>query len=109
MRDTILTIHVPMQMTMQRTIPDPTTDDSSASRDRCRTLLANPHATVNDLLADCPRAARVLNAFGVDTCCGGFDTLAEAAVAIGLDVGVLVEALVLTHDTGDAHDAPRAP
>jgi regulator of cell morphogenesis and NO signaling len=39
--------------------------------------------TVNDLLRNVPEAAAVLNRLGIDTCCGGSLTLAEAAASVG--------------------------
>lgn len=43
--------------------------------------------TVNEVLARYPVTGRALNAFGVDTCCGGHNSLAEAAreATVGLD------------------------
>lgn len=36
--------------------------------------------TVNEVLQRFPEAGRALNAFGVDSCCGGADSLAAAAL-----------------------------
>lgn len=51
--------------------------------------------TVNDILACHPMAIQVLNAFGMDTCCGGVLTLAEAARHDGVDLDAILHALAL--------------
>lgn len=38
-------------------------------------------------------AVTVLNAYGIDTCCGGGDSVAEAAACDGIDLDELLEAL----------------
>ena len=48
---------------------------------------------VDDVVARHPGAFSVLNAFGVDTCCGGAASLAEAAAHAHVDVLTLVRAL----------------
>lgn len=50
-------------------------------------------ATVNAILDQHPAALRVLNAFGIDACCGGARTLVEAAREDGADLSALVAAL----------------
>lgn len=40
--------------------------------------------TINELLRRLPPAGGVLNAFGIDTCCGGGDTIAAAARKAGV-------------------------
>jgi regulator of cell morphogenesis and NO signaling len=49
--------------------------------------------TVNDLLRETPAAAAVLNRFGIDTCCGGSLSLADAAASVGLPLPQLLAAL----------------
>jgi iron-sulfur cluster repair protein YtfE (RIC family) len=58
-----------------------------------KTQNVDPSWTVNDVIAKCPETMPVLNAFGVDTCCGGDETLAAAALEAGLDTDRLVTAL----------------
>lgn len=53
----------------------------------------SPAITVNDLLREVPAAAALLNRLGVDTCCGGSLTLAEAAASIGIPLPQLLAAL----------------
>ncbi len=53
----------------------------------------DPDWSVNELLARIPTAARVLNSFGIDTCCGGGDSLAKAAREGQLDLDVLLTAI----------------
>jgi regulator of cell morphogenesis and NO signaling len=62
----------------------------------------DPSWTINELLRREPSSAPVLNAFGVDTCCGGGDTITEAAANAGLDAAELIGALsdALTHRIG---------
>lgn len=49
--------------------------------------------TVNDLLRETPAAAAVLNRLGIDTCCGGSLSLAEAAASVGLPLARLLAAI----------------
>lgn len=49
--------------------------------------------TVNEVLVAAPQAVGVLNSFGIDTCCGGTRTLAEAARSVGLAPEILIAAL----------------
>lgn len=68
----------------------------------CITSSVDPEWTINDLLQRAPGSAPVLNAFGVDTCCGGGNTIDEAAAEAGLDAAELIAALndALAHRTG---------
>jgi iron-sulfur cluster repair protein YtfE (RIC family) len=54
--------------------------------------------SVNEVIATYPDSVRVFNAFGVDSCCHGDDTLDQAARSADLEADVLVcavrEALV---------------
>ncbi|HEU4697810.1 MAG TPA: DUF542 domain-containing protein [Gemmatimonadales bacterium] len=52
-----------------------------------------PTTTVNDLLRRAPTAAPVLNALGIDTCCGGGLSLAEAAQSAGIPTSELLAKL----------------
>ena len=49
--------------------------------------------TVNDVLHCHPATMRVFNAFGVDACCGGAASLADAAGDAGIEPVALLEAL----------------
>ena len=49
--------------------------------------------TVNDLLRETPAAVAVLNRLGIDTCCGGSLSLAEAAASVGVPLADLLAAL----------------
>jgi regulator of cell morphogenesis and NO signaling len=46
--------------------------------------------TVNELLELAPHAGGLLNDLGVDTCCGGSNSLREAAIDAGLDPEALL-------------------
>jgi len=50
--------------------------------------------SVNDVLSRWPAALPSLNAFGIDTCCGGSDSLADAAREAGVAVNTLWNAIV---------------
>ncbi len=52
-----------------------------------------PDMTVNELLAARPEATGVLLDLGIDTCCGGSLSLAEAASDAGLSVDQVVGAV----------------
>lgn len=49
--------------------------------------------TVNQVIQASPEAMKVLNAFGIDLCCGGMDTLDEAARKVGVAVEDVLEKL----------------
>jgi regulator of cell morphogenesis and NO signaling len=53
----------------------------------------SPDRTLNELVALEPRLLLVLNAHGLDTCCGGAHTLREAARRHDLDLAALLAAL----------------
>lgn len=53
----------------------------------------DPATSVNDVLQRWPSAVTALNAFGVDTCCGGGDSLTEAAAQAGVTVDDLLGAI----------------
>lgn len=53
----------------------------------------NPEATVNETIARFPQTVGVFNRFGIDTCCGGNITVADAARVQGIDPQDLTEAL----------------
>ena len=46
--------------------------------------------TVDDVVHANPTLSRILNTHGIDTCCGGSATLAEAAHVRGIDLGALL-------------------
>jgi iron-sulfur cluster repair protein YtfE (RIC family) len=50
------------------------------------------HWTVNEMLVAAPQTLGVLNRFGIDTCCGGTPTLAEAARWVRLAPETLIAA-----------------
>lgn len=56
-------------------------------------FLLEPSTTLNELIARRPEAHPVLAAHGMDTCCGGAKTLAEAADAHGVGLEVLLAEL----------------
>ncbi len=49
--------------------------------------------TVNEMLRVYPATVSVLNAFGIDACCGGAASLGEAARRDGVDLDELLRAL----------------
>lgn len=59
--------------------------------------------SVNETLCRWPVAIRVLNAFGIDSCCGGAVSLRDAAAGVGLAPDELVSVLryAVAHDGGD--------
>ena len=63
-------------------------------------LALSPAWTVNDTILQVPNAVTVFNAFGVDACCGGAATLAEAAADARVPVDTLLDALVLSARSG---------
>lgn len=53
----------------------------------------DPNATVADLVVERPARARVLERLGIDYCCGGRRSLAEACAAEGLDLAAVLASL----------------
>lgn len=53
----------------------------------------DPALSVNDVLRRWPLAARTLNAYGIDTCCGGALSLHDAAREVGIGVDALIAAI----------------
>jgi regulator of cell morphogenesis and NO signaling len=53
----------------------------------------DPTTTVNDVLRAYPATVGVFNAFGIDACCGGAATLADAAARDGAELDALLGAL----------------
>lgn len=49
--------------------------------------------TVNDVLRQWPETMAAFNSLGVDICCGGADSLAAAAMRIGIPVEDLINVL----------------
>jgi regulator of cell morphogenesis and NO signaling len=61
-------------------------------------------ASLGELVTEDSRRSRILEKFGLDYCCNGADTLADASAAAGLDVDTVIAALNLP----DAAPEPRA-
>jgi iron-sulfur cluster repair protein YtfE (RIC family) len=57
------------------------------------TTKIEPDLSVNEIIRRYPRALRVLNSFGVDTCCGGEDTLSHAAATANVPLERVVNAI----------------
>ena len=53
----------------------------------------DPSLTVNEVLRRWPAAVTALNAFGIDTCCGGAAPLEAAAGEAGVALGEIVAAI----------------
>lgn len=49
--------------------------------------------TINEILARWPSTMPLLNALGIDTCCGGGDLLPDAALRAGVPLPVLLAAV----------------
>lgn len=47
--------------------------------------MIDPSMTINEIVARYPQTMAVFNRFGLDTCCGGGVTVAEAARRDGID------------------------
>ena len=53
----------------------------------------DPALTVNEILRRFPEAVTVMNAFGIDSCCGGGIPLATVAERHQLDLTAIIAAL----------------
>lgn len=49
--------------------------------------------TINEIMARWPQTMMLFNALGIDTCCGGGDTLPDAARRAGVPLPVLLAAV----------------
>ena len=50
----------------------------------------DPTWSINELLRRRPESVAILNAYGVDTCCGGASSIADAAREEGIDLQALL-------------------
>jgi iron-sulfur cluster repair protein YtfE (RIC family) len=62
--------------------------------------------TVNETIERVPATLPVLNSLGIDTCCGGGETLDVAASRSGVDENVLLAALATVRGPGGSGEAP---
>lgn len=53
----------------------------------------DPAWSINDVLLKYPATITVFNAYGVDACCGGAQSVADAAAQDGIDLAALLAAL----------------
>ena len=53
----------------------------------------DPAWSINELLRRHPAAGRVLNALGIDSCCGGAASLRETARADDIELDTLITAI----------------
>lgn len=73
-----------------------------------------PNTNISTIAASYPAAVRMLEALGIDYCCGGKRTLVEAAAGIGMPVDRLIAILNTTmnqeeHAEGRTRDWQTAP
>ena len=67
----------------------------------------NVSRTLGDLVTEDSRRMRVLEQLGLDYCCNGHRTLAEASTSAGLDPAVVAESLVFAEPPAVAERGPR--
>jgi iron-sulfur cluster repair protein YtfE (RIC family) len=53
----------------------------------------DPQQSVDELLRSHPESLSALNTLGIDLCCGGVLSLADAARANGLDLDAMLDAI----------------
>ena len=65
-----------------------------------RSIRIDQGTTVNEIIEKHPTTVAAFNALGIDACCGGDASLAEAAQRDGVDIDALVAALdaLITRD-----------
>jgi len=59
----------------------------------CTDTGITPASTIDDVIARHPSSIFVLNTFGIDTCCGGSDSIAQAAAYAHVDLAALLAGL----------------
>ncbi len=69
-------------------------------------MTIRPDLTVNEVVHRYPATLAVFGAAGIDTCCGGAETLDRAAECAGLTWDELVRRLQAAEGTPGAADSP---
>ena len=59
-------------------------------------LTIDPALSINEIIKRHPASIGVLNAHGLDTCCGGGESLRSAALEARVDLRTLVQEIVAT-------------
>ena len=62
-------------------------------RERANATAIDTETTVNEVIRMYPQSVSVFNQLGIDACCGGDASIAEAARRDGVDVGALLALL----------------
>ncbi len=71
-------------------------------------IAIEPTTTVRDLVLKHPETRQALESLGIDYCCGGGRSLAEAAAAAGIDLTAVAKAVQQAADDANlASDAPE--
>lgn len=70
-----------------------TSANNASTAPRSVTGEVSRESTVNDVLLRYPATVGIFNAFGIDACCGGEASIADAAQRDGADVEQLMNAL----------------
>ena len=68
--------------------------------ERTNTTAIDTETTVNEVIRMYPESVSVFNEMGIDACCGGDASLAEAARRDGVDLGSLLARLDAVVSTG---------
>lgn len=74
-----------------------------------KTEQLDPDRQLGSLVAEEPRYASVFESFGIDFCCGGDSTLAEACATEGIEIEAVREALQEVENTETEHDDWESP
>jgi len=61
--------------------------------DRASAVAIDMGTTVNEVIRMYPKSVSVFNQLGIDACCGGDASIAEAARRDGIDLGLLLARL----------------
>jgi regulator of cell morphogenesis and NO signaling len=84
-------------------------DDAGGRDERGDTTMIGPTMTLGDLVTAAPAAARVLERFGLDYCCGGAQHLDEACAAARVDPRAVLAALAAVAQAPPAEWAAMGP
>jgi len=68
-------------------------------------ITANRSCSIDDLVYRYPAAQSILEGYGIDTCCGGAESLAAAARDVGINVDRLLLEIAVADGRQRCHES----